>query len=151
MIVEVEAVSSICPCHPDGRPSSCASQSSVSSSSSVAAGEVAHPIALTFSVAISSSARIPGSEPVFAKNAKNLGWFQSVSPGTISSSKSRRTSANGSAVSGGDAGSFARISPGRTRVITGRSPIVSTYEAAQSDAAARSSRNVTGYGSAEAR
>jgi hypothetical protein len=50
-----------------------ATQSSTSSSSSVAAGEVRQSIAFTFSVAASTSARIPGSEPEVAKYAKNLG------------------------------------------------------------------------------
>ena len=36
-------------------------------------------IAFTFSAAVSSSARIPGSEPVIAKYAKKRGWFQCVS------------------------------------------------------------------------
>ena len=55
------------PCSPSGRPSSCASQSSASSSTSVAAGDVVQSIAFTFSAATMSSARIPGSEPVLAK------------------------------------------------------------------------------------
>ena len=65
--VDVDAVSSMCPCHPSGRPSSCASQSIVSSSSSVRAGEVRQRKPTLFSVATSSSARIPGSDAVVAK------------------------------------------------------------------------------------
>ena len=65
--VEVEAVSSMCPCQPGGRPSSWATQSRTVTSSSVEAGEVRQRIATEFSVAASSSARIPGSEPVTAK------------------------------------------------------------------------------------
>ena len=56
----------------------------------------------TFSAAIRSSARIPGSEPVFANHAKKRGWFQCVSPGRISSSRSRSSASNGSPCSGGD-------------------------------------------------
>ena len=66
-IVPVDAVSSRWPCRPAGSPSSCASQSSVSSSSSCSAGEVRQRIPTWFRPAISSSARMPGSEPVFAK------------------------------------------------------------------------------------
>ncbi len=66
-IVEVEAVSSMCPCHPDGSPSSCATQSSTTPSSSVAAGAVRHRIATELSVAASSSARIAGSDELVAK------------------------------------------------------------------------------------
>ena len=65
--VEVDAVSSMCPCHSRGSPSSWASQSIVTTSSSVAAGEARQRIWVTFRVAASSSARIPGSEPVVAK------------------------------------------------------------------------------------
>ena len=50
-----------------GSPRSWASQSSTTCSSSVAAGEVSQAIAFTLSAAVRSSARIPGSEPVFAK------------------------------------------------------------------------------------
>jgi hypothetical protein len=66
-IVEIDAVSSSWPCRPSGRPSSWRSQSTARSSTSVAAGEVLQSIPFTFIVAASSSARIPGSEPVFAK------------------------------------------------------------------------------------
>ena len=55
----------------------------------------------TFSAAISSSARIPGSEPVFAIHAKNRGWFQCVSAGRTSSSRSRSIASNVSPCSGG--------------------------------------------------
>ena len=68
--VEVEAVSSMCPCQPLGSPSSSAVQSSTTASSSVDAGEVRHRIAIVFSVADSSSARIPGSDALVAKYAK---------------------------------------------------------------------------------
>ena len=44
--VEVDAVSSMCPCRPSGSPRSCRSQSSASSSSSVAAGDVRQSIAV---------------------------------------------------------------------------------------------------------
>ena len=91
-------------------------------SSSVAAGDDSHVNALTFSAAISSSARTPGSEPVFANHAKNRGWFQCVSPGTISSSRSRSIASNASPCSGGASGSVARTSPGETLGATGRSP-----------------------------
>ena len=56
-IVHVEAVSSMWPCRPSGSPSSCASQSSVTSSSSCSAGEVRQRIPTWFNPALSSSAR----------------------------------------------------------------------------------------------
>ena len=105
----------MCPCHPRGRPSSCASQSSVTCSSSVAAGEVDHAIAFTLNAAISSSARMPGSEPVMPKYAKKRGWFQCVSAGAISSfDVVAAVATNSSPCSGGDSGSAARTSPGAT-------------------------------------
>ncbi len=65
--VEVEAVSSMCPCQPSGRPSSCATQSTTCSSSSVSAGDVRHRNPTLLSVAAISSARMPGSSAVLAK------------------------------------------------------------------------------------
>jgi hypothetical protein len=65
--VLVEAVSLITPCSPTGSPSNCRSQSSVTSSSSVAAGPLRQSMAFTLSAAISDSARIPGPEPVIPK------------------------------------------------------------------------------------
>ena len=119
--VEVDAVSSMCPCQPSGSPSSCRTQSTVRSSSSVDAGDACHRIATWFIVAASSSARMPGSDAVMAKYAKKRGCCQFVSAGTISSSRSWSTFANGSPCSGGDAGSFADSSPGATCASTGSS------------------------------
>ena len=65
--VEVEAVSSMWPCQPLGRPRSCAVQSSTTPSSSVAAGAVRHRMATELSVAASSSARIARLEELVAK------------------------------------------------------------------------------------
>ena len=65
--VEVEALSSMCPCQPGGSPSSFAVQRRTTPSSSVAAGAVRHRIATEFSVAASSSARIAGSDALVAK------------------------------------------------------------------------------------
>jgi hypothetical protein len=59
--VEVEAVSSMWPCRPSGRPRSCRTQSRTSSSSSVAAGDVRQSMPFTFRAAMRNSARIPGS------------------------------------------------------------------------------------------
>ena len=112
--VDVDAVSSMWPCQPSGSPSSCRTQSTTRSSSSVDAGEARQRIATWFSVAASSSARIPGSEAVVANQAKKRGCCQFVSAGTISSSRSRRMAANGSGCSGGAAGSRALSSPGCT-------------------------------------
>ena len=65
--VEVEAVSSMCPCQPGGSPSSCASQSSTTTSSSVRAGLVRHRKPTWFRAAAIISARMAGSEAVLAK------------------------------------------------------------------------------------
>ena len=70
VISPVEAVSSIWPWRPSGRPSRSASQASVTSSSSWSAGEARQRIPTWFSAATRSSARIPGSEAVVAKYAK---------------------------------------------------------------------------------
>ena len=102
--VDVDAVSSMCPCQPSGSPSSCRTQSTMRSSSSVDAGDARQRIAFWFIAAASSSARIPGSDAVIAKYAKKRGCCQFVSAGTISSSRSRSTFANGSPCSGGDGG-----------------------------------------------
>ena len=119
--VDVDAVSSMWPCQPSGSPSSCRTQSTVRSSSSVDAGDARQFSATWFRVAAISSARMPGSDAVTAKYAKKRGCCQFVSAGTISSSRSRRTFANGSACSGGPAGSRADSSPGATCASTGRS------------------------------
>ena len=89
--VLVEAVSSMCPCSPAGSPRSCASQSSVTSSSSWSAGDVRQRIPTWFSPAMRISARTPGSEPVVAKYAKKRGLCQCVIPGMSTSSRSRST------------------------------------------------------------
>ena len=120
--VDVDAVSSMCPCQPSGRPSSCRTQSTTRSSSSVDAGDARQCSATWFIAAAISSARMPGSDAVTAKYAKKRGCCQFVSAGTISSSRSRSTFANGSPCSGGDAGSFAESSPGSTCASTGSSP-----------------------------
>ncbi len=65
--VAVDAVSSMWPCQPSGSPSSCRTQSTVRSSSSVDAGEARQVIATCCIVAASSSARMPGSDAVTAK------------------------------------------------------------------------------------
>ena len=60
-------MSVIWPNHESGRPISSPTQASVRSSSSVAAGEVRHSIALTLSAAQISSPTIPGPLPVIPK------------------------------------------------------------------------------------
>ena len=57
----------IWPNQPAGRPISSATQASVRSSSSVAAGDVRHSIALTLSAAAISSPTMPGPLPVIPK------------------------------------------------------------------------------------
>ena len=58
------------------------SQPSVTSSSSVAAGDVRHSIAFTSSAAASASASTVTRAALIAKYAKKRGWFQCVMPGT---------------------------------------------------------------------
>ena len=60
-------MSVIWPNQPAGRPSSSATQRSVTCSSSVAAGDVRHSMAFTFSAAAIISPRMPGGEPVMPK------------------------------------------------------------------------------------
>jgi len=91
----------------------------VTSSSSVAAGEVRQSIAFTSSAAASASARIVTGAALIEKYAKNRGWFQWVIPGTTSRSKSPKIASNVSPSSGGAAGSAAISSPGRERDSTG--------------------------------
>ena len=71
--VDMDAVSLIVPAKSCGSPMKARSQSSATSSSSVAAGELFHTIALTFSAAASSSPRMPGPDPEIAKYAKKAG------------------------------------------------------------------------------
>ena len=61
------------PVQPSGTPSSRPSQRIVTSSNSVAAGDVRHSIALTSSVAASASARIATGAALVAKYAKKRG------------------------------------------------------------------------------
>ena len=121
--VEVDAVSSMCPCQPSGSPSSCRTQSTTRSSSSVDAGDARQSSATWFIVAASSSARMPGSDAVTAKYAKKRGCCQFVSAGTISSSRSREHVRERLALSPAPtAGSCADSSPGSTCASTGSSP-----------------------------
>ena len=65
--VEVEAVSLMVPVNAEGRPTKLRSHPSVTSSSSVAAGELFQTMAFTLSAAARSSPRIPGPDPETAK------------------------------------------------------------------------------------
>jgi hypothetical protein len=58
--VAVDAESWMTPVNPSGKPSICRSQSIVTCSSSVAAGDVAHDMHCAPSVAVSISARMDG-------------------------------------------------------------------------------------------
>ena len=107
------------PSKPSGRPISCRSQPSATSSSSVAAGDVRQSIACWFSADARKSASTPGALAVMAKYAMKPGWFQCVRPGTSTRSKSAMTCSNGSGASGAAAGSARRMSPGATRASTG--------------------------------
>jgi len=138
----VDAVSSMCPRNSSGSPTSCRSQSTVSSSSSWSAGEVRQRIPTWFRPAMRSSASTPGSEPVVAKYAKKRGLCQCVVPGRRIESRSATTFENGSGSSGAAAGRAARIAPGSTCERTGKSRTRSRYDATQSSASAPSSRKL---------
>jgi hypothetical protein len=64
---DIDAVSVVIPNQPSPRPSIWRSQSVTSCSSSVAAGDVFQSIAFTSSVAVSISARMPGTDDDVAK------------------------------------------------------------------------------------
>ncbi|CAG0935882.1 hypothetical protein TFLX_04733 [Thermoflexales bacterium] len=64
---EIDTVSMITPLNVSGKPTICRSQSNTTSSNSVADGEVRHNIPLTLRPAVSSSPKIPGSDPVVPK------------------------------------------------------------------------------------
>ncbi len=66
-IVFVDALSPMWPLNDSGNPNSWRSQSMVTSSSSCSAGDVRQRIPTWLSAADSSSARIPGSDPVLGK------------------------------------------------------------------------------------
>ena len=85
----------------------------------MAAGEVRHSIAFTFSAAVMVSPRMPGGDPLMPKYAMKPGWFQWVSPGTSTRSTSARIASSDSPCAGGCAGRAAAMSPGSTRAITG--------------------------------
>ena len=96
----------------------------------------------TFSVAISSSARTPGSEPVFANQAKNRGWFHCVSPGRSvrrDHATSPRRALPARAASREAWRAPRRARPRRDRQITERC----RYSSAHSAARSRSARKVT--------
>ena len=103
--MDVDAVSSMCPCQPAGSPSSSATQSSTTPSSSVEAGDVRQRIAFWLSVAARSSARMAGSELELAKYAKNRGVLPVRHRRQEDSSTSFSTAENGSPCSGAVAGS----------------------------------------------
>jgi len=66
-MLELEAVSLMCPWNAGGSASSWRSQSHTVCSSSVGAGPLRHSMALTLSAAVSVSPRMPGPEPEMAK------------------------------------------------------------------------------------
>src|SRR5207302_4256272 len=100
------------PLIPLSNPIICRSQSSTTSSSSVAAGEVRHNIDFTSNAALSNSPKLPGADVEVAKYAKNEGRLQWVSAGTIKRSTSARIDSMDSPARGGDEGNCALGSPG---------------------------------------
>jgi len=72
-IVEIDAVSVVIPNQLGSRPSICRSQSTTTSSSSVAAGDVFQSITFTSTAALSISATMPGTDDDGAKYPKNDG------------------------------------------------------------------------------
>src|ERR1044072_10040616 len=110
---------------PGSRPNIWRNQSSVTSSSSVEAGEVRQSIDLTSKAALSNSPKIPGAEVDVAKYAKNEGWLQWVSAGTIKRSISARIASIDSPFAGGDEGRCAFRSAGSPFAGDGRPALVS--------------------------
>ncbi len=110
------------PCQPSGRPSSCRTQSTTRSSSSVDAGDARQTIATWFSVAAISSARIPGSDAVTAKYEKKRGLLpvrERRNEQLVEVTEHVRRTAPAAPVRRG--GSFADSSPGFTCASTGSS------------------------------
>ena len=106
---------------PRGSPSSCREPVERQLLQLLQRGDARQRIPTWFSAAASSSARIPGSDPVVAKYAKKRGLCQCVIPGGAPrrGRAGRRRTAR--PCSGGDGGQRARISPGSTCASTGSS------------------------------
>jgi hypothetical protein len=73
---------------------------------------VRHNIDFTSKAALNNSPKIPGAEVDVAKYAKNEGWLQWVSAGTIKRSTSAKMASIDSPFSGAVVGSWALRSPG---------------------------------------
>ena len=143
-ITPTDAVSYTTPPNSCGKCTNCRIQSITSVSSSVAAGDVRHVIALTFRGAVMISPRIPGAVVVHPKYPRNIGCAQCTMPGTMSRSTSPRILSNGSACSGGCDGSLARIAPGLSLGATRSFSIPSRKSAIQSASACSCLRNSSG-------
>jgi hypothetical protein len=113
------------PMKEDGIPTISRTQESTMVSSSVAAGEVFHVIALTLSAAAAISPRSAGPLLVLPKYPRNAGCPQWTIPGITTASRSSRIRSSGSPDAGMVAARRAVTSPGRTRGRIARSSIVS--------------------------
>ncbi len=100
----VEAVSSMWPANSSGRPTSCRSQSTVTSSSSWSAGDVRQRIPTWLSPAMRSSASTPGSAPGRREIGEEARALPVREPRQEHESRSSRTAENGSGSSGGEDG-----------------------------------------------
>jgi hypothetical protein len=94
-------------------------------SSSVAAGEVCHIIPWVDRVDTIISARIDGGLVLAGKKAKKEGCCQWVIPGITMRSTSFMMRSKDSLSSGGELGSWRRMSPGETCDLTGYSSTLS--------------------------
>ncbi len=138
-----EAVSSMCPCRPAGRPSSCASQSRRDRLQLLERGRRAPEEPDLVQTAMSSSARIARLRAGDGEVREEARALPVRDPGQQDSSRSRSTAENGSGSSGGAAGNAARIAPGSTCARTGSSRRRSRYEATHSRVSSPSSLKLT--------
>jgi len=103
-----------------GRRRSCASQSSASTSISVAAGLACQVKPTVFMAEAMSSPAMAAALLVEGKKAKKLGLAQCVIPGTTASRTSFMTTSKGADEVGGAGCSWRRRYPGSTAGSTGR-------------------------------
>jgi hypothetical protein len=92
------------------------------SSSSVAAGDVRHSMAFWLVAAAMSSPAIAAGGLELAKYPKNRGWFQWVSAGARTWSRSARIRSQGTGSAGGSRGRASRTAPGAIGARTGAAP-----------------------------
>ena len=119
-----DALSWITPTYPSANPKAWRNQSTITVSTSVAAGDVCHNMHCAAIVLTSISASIDGGAALAGKYAKKRGCCQWVIPGITIASKSSIIASIDSPPSGGEFGNCAAVSPNAVCARTGRSPRV---------------------------